>query len=198
MTWHSLKKKKKREKTCCAFVNSPFHVPTPGFSFSPPCITTSNRGFQANSHPLYPQGGGWLSQSAHLLCCFYYDSHLSLAPVAYLSSPDSQNMRCHDTSFYRKKDGEILVSLFMPEGLHVSLKAAVRLLMCWRGSRPRRHGWITLKRCVYVWVLTTSPTSDLSQKLRINIPTCTWLCCTSLPMLPSDDSTHLHCCLYWF
>lgn len=104
MTWHSSKKnKRKREKTCCAFVNSPFHVPTPGFSFSPPCITTSNRGSEANSHPLYPQGGGWLSQSAHLLCCFYYDSHLSPAPVAHLSSPDSQNMRCHDTRFYRKK-----------------------------------------------------------------------------------------------
>lgn len=50
-----------------------------------------------------PRGGGWLSQSAHLPRCFYYDSHLSLPPIAHLSSPDSEESRCHDTSFYSKR-----------------------------------------------------------------------------------------------
>lgn len=125
---HKKKKKRKKKKTCCVFVNSPFHVPTPGCCFSPPCIATSNRSSQANSHPLYPRGGSWLSQRAHLPCCFYYDSHLSLplpTPVAHLSSPDSQDTRCHDTSFYRKGWRD---SLFIPDSLHVGLKATAEAI----------------------------------------------------------------------
>lgn len=33
--------------------------------------------------------------------------------------------------------------------------------MCWRGSWPRRYVWVTVKRCVHVWALITSQTSDL-------------------------------------
>lgn len=73
---------------------SHFHVSTPGYSSSPPYITTSNRGTQANS-PLSLRED-WLSHSAHLPSCFCYDSHTSLPPVTRLSSPDSQNSGCHD------------------------------------------------------------------------------------------------------
>lgn len=58
---------------------------------------------EPNSPPLLPWGGGWLSRTAHLPCCFYYDSHLSLPPVAHLSPPGSQDARCHDTGLYCKR-----------------------------------------------------------------------------------------------
>ena len=91
--------REKAEKTCSAFVNSPFHVPTPGDATLGSCITTSNKDSLANSHPLYPRGGDWLSQRAHLPCCFYYYSHLSLPPATHPSSPDSQHTGCLDTVF---------------------------------------------------------------------------------------------------
>lgn len=59
------------------------------------------------------------------------------------------------------RGGELLIPIFIPECLDVWLKATVELMMCWQGSWPRRYGWITVERCVYVWVLTTSQTSDL-------------------------------------
>lgn len=89
----------KREETCSSFLNSPFHVPTPGYSASLPCITTSNTSSQPNSHRLQPWGGDWLSHRAHLPSCFYYHSHLSLPPVAHLSSPGIQDASRHDRVF---------------------------------------------------------------------------------------------------
>lgn len=80
---------------------SHFHISTPGYSSSPPYITTSNRGTQANS--TLSLRGDWLSHSAHLPSCFYYDSHLSLPPVTHLSSPDSQNSGCLDTQVFTVK-----------------------------------------------------------------------------------------------
>lgn len=100
------KKKKEREKTCCTFVNSPFHVPhlAPA-SLRPASPHQIEAPRQTHIH-FTPEGA---DSAAHLPCCFYYDSHLSLPPVTHLSSPDRQDMRCHDTRFYRKRVERFLV-----------------------------------------------------------------------------------------
>lgn len=90
---------RKGEETCSSFVNSPFHVPTPGYSASSPCITTSNTSSQPNSHRLQAWGGDWLSPRTHLPSCFYYHSHLSLPPVAHLSSHGSRDASLHNRVF---------------------------------------------------------------------------------------------------
>lgn len=94
-------------------------------------------------------------------CCFYYDSHLSLPPVAHLSSPDSEDARCHDTGSYRKRvERHLFPSSYQRVYMH-GWGLRCDLLRCRRGSWPRRYSWITVRRCLYVWALVTSQTSDL-------------------------------------
>lgn len=64
MTWQS--GGEEREETCFVFVNSPFHVPTPGDSTSTPRITTSNKETQLNWHPPHPQRGLTNSAKEHI------------------------------------------------------------------------------------------------------------------------------------
>lgn len=104
--------------------------------------------------------GGWLSQSAHLPCCFYYDSHLSLPPSVICHHLTVETWGAM-TLVFTVKGWRDTYSLLIPEGWHISLTAAEGLLICWRGSWPRRYGWITLKKCLHVWALITSQTSDL-------------------------------------
>lgn len=63
--------------------------------------STSNRDAKANSRLIFPLGGQWLSQSAHLSCCFYNGSHLFL-PLTFTCQHLHRDIGCH-RPFYRKR-----------------------------------------------------------------------------------------------
>lgn len=104
--------------------------------------------------------GGWLSQSAHLPCCFYYDSHLPLPP-SLICHHLTVKTRGAMTLVFTVKGWRDTYSLLHTRGLTYIANGSGGDIDVLAGSWPRRYGWITLKKCLHVWALITSQTSDL-------------------------------------